>query len=168
MEADKRRTSLSRQAFLNVVRDAPLVAIDLIVRDAAGRVLLGLRRGEPAKGFWFVPGGRIHKGRTVAEAFADVSADELGLPLRRGEATFLGVFDHAYPGNFAGVPGCPTQYVVLAYEVRLDVRIESLPTGQHSQWRWLTPEELLADGQVHENTKAYFRKRSPPSTPPTD
>jgi hypothetical protein len=40
---------------------APLVSIDLIIRDNADRVLLGLRNNEPAKGYFFVPGGIILK-----------------------------------------------------------------------------------------------------------
>lgn len=34
--------------FLDVVRLTPLVAIDLIVRDAEARVLIGHRRNRPA------------------------------------------------------------------------------------------------------------------------
>ena len=43
-------TRLPLSEFLEVVIRAPLVSIDLIVRDAAGRVLLGLRRNAPARG----------------------------------------------------------------------------------------------------------------------
>jgi colanic acid biosynthesis protein WcaH len=35
------------------------VSIDLIVRDADGRVLLGLRNNRPARDWWFVPGGIV-------------------------------------------------------------------------------------------------------------
>jgi len=52
---------LGREEFLEVVERAPLVSIDLIVRRGDGLVLLGRRTNEPAKDFWFVPGGRIYK-----------------------------------------------------------------------------------------------------------
>ena len=46
-----------RDEFVLVVRNAPLVAIDLIIRDPDRCVLVGLQTNEPAKGKWFVPGG---------------------------------------------------------------------------------------------------------------
>ena len=46
---------LSHAELDTVIRHAPLVAIDLIIRNARGEVLLGLRKNEPAKGCYFVP-----------------------------------------------------------------------------------------------------------------
>lgn len=56
---------LTSEGFCAVVRDAPLVAIDLLVRDPYRAVLAGRRRNPPAKDFWFAPGGRIRKGETL-------------------------------------------------------------------------------------------------------
>jgi hypothetical protein len=53
-------SSVSDDEFAQVVRLAPLVSIDLVTRNANGHVLVGLRNNEPAKGVYFVPGGRIH------------------------------------------------------------------------------------------------------------
>ncbi len=47
--------------FLKVIDAAPLVTIDLIIRNPKSDVLLGKRLNRPAQGFWFVPGGRIRK-----------------------------------------------------------------------------------------------------------
>ena len=52
---------LEPEDFNNVVRLSPLVAIDMIVRSPDGRVLVACRNNEPAKGRFFVPGGRITK-----------------------------------------------------------------------------------------------------------
>jgi hypothetical protein len=46
---------------------APLVSFDLIIRDPDGRALLRLRTNDPAKGFYFVPGGRILEGSGSSE-----------------------------------------------------------------------------------------------------
>jgi colanic acid biosynthesis protein WcaH len=61
---------LSHSDLNTVIRLAPLVSIDLIIRDNADRVLLGLRNNEPAKGYFFVPGGIILKDEPLPEAFA--------------------------------------------------------------------------------------------------
>ncbi len=149
--------SLSREDFLAVVRNAPLVSLDLVARDASGRVLLGLRKNEPARGLWFVPGGCVRKGETLVQAFARVSAGELGRAMDLSAARFLGVYEHFYAENFANVPGLATHYVVLAHEVDGSNLPPLSPDDQHSAWRWATPPELLSDPLVHENTKRYFR-----------
>jgi colanic acid biosynthesis protein WcaH len=144
--------------FATIVRHAPLVSIDLVVRDSAGRLLVGRRVFAPARNTWFVPGGRIRKGERHAEAFARISMDELGIALSPESARFLGVFDHLYPENALGEPGYGTHYVVLAYEVRIAEPLQVLPDEQHTAYRWLTDEEALADPEVHPNTKAYCGK----------
>lgn len=147
--------SLDGAAFLQVVRHAPLVSIDLVVENAAGEVLLGLRNNEPAKGYWFVPGGSIRKGERLADAFAQVARDELGLSLKIGDARFLGVFEHLYDTNFAEVPGVGTHYVVLAYRVTLPDGAAPRPDAQHGAMRWWPWDRIVADPAVHPYTRAY-------------
>ncbi|HZZ14091.1 MAG TPA: GDP-mannose mannosyl hydrolase [Paraburkholderia sp.] len=144
--------------FLDVVRLTPLVSIDLIVCDDEGRVLVGRRRNRPARGTWFVPGGRIHKDETLDAAFSRIADVELGVVrLARATARFEGVFEHHYADNFAAEPDVSTHYIVLAYSLSFT---PSAPIGrleQHSEYLWLAPQALLAHPDVHENTKAYFR-----------
>jgi colanic acid biosynthesis protein WcaH len=147
---------LPPERFLQAVRDGPLVSIDLVVRDPEGAVLLGYRRNRPARGTWFVPGGRVAKGERLAAAMGRISRGEIGLELRPAEGSFLGVFEHLYDDNFAGAPGIGTHYVVLAYQFRTTPDRLALPADQHSEYRWLEPAALLGDPAVHAYTKAYF------------
>ncbi|HSS66429.1 MAG TPA: GDP-mannose mannosyl hydrolase [Gammaproteobacteria bacterium] len=142
--------------FLSVVASAPLVSIDLIVRNEAGQVLLGKRTNRPAKGYWFVPGGSIRKNERLAEAFERISGTELGHPLELKQARLLGVFEHLYEDNFFGADDVSTHYVVLAYQCRLDRAARIVLDGQHSEARWWEVSELLDSASVHMNTKAYF------------
>jgi len=144
--------------FLEVVRVVPLVAIDLVVRDPAGRVLLGLRKNAPARGYWYAPGGRIRKGETLDAAFRRITQQELGVTVERQQARFLGVHEHFHPDNFADAPGISTHYIVLVYEVVLNPPPAAFPPEQHSTYRWWPVSELLTHPQVHPYTKAYFRK----------
>ncbi|MEB3242395.1 MAG: NUDIX domain-containing protein [Cyanobacteriota bacterium] len=148
---------LDPEAFLAVVRDAPLVAIDLLLEDPDGRLLVGLRQNEPARGWWFVPGGRVRKGEALAEALARIARSELALPLALADCRLEGVFEHHYPTNFAGVEGVATHYVVLAYRRRLTAVPPLRSDAQHQALRWLTAAELRADPRVHPNTRAYAR-----------
>lgn len=60
---------LSDETFKSVIQHTPLISIDLIVRNEQGEVLLGKRVNAPAKGYWFVPGGRVRKNETLDDAF---------------------------------------------------------------------------------------------------
>lgn len=144
--------------FKTLVRIGPLVSIDLIVIDPAGCILVGRRENEPARGSWFVPGGSIKKSETLDAAFARLTTHELGVTHPRHAATFRGVYEHHYETNFSDEPQAfGTHYIVLAYELRLTERLESLPDDQHGEYRWMTPAQVLTEPDVHKNTRAYCR-----------
>jgi len=149
---------LDEQRFLDVIDAAPLVAVDLVIRNEQGKVLLGKRMNKPAQDFWFVPGGRIRKNERIADAVRRVSNSELGAGVEEGE--FLGAFDHIYQDNFLGREGINTHYVAIAYACTLNDRARFTVDSQHSELRWWDVRELLNSNEVHENTKAYFRPRS--------
>lgn len=150
---------LDSDTFRSVVSHTPLVAIDLVVQDADGCVLLGQRINRPVKGGWFVPGGRIYKNETLDDAFLRISESELGVALKRDDAAFLGVFEHFYSESvFGAVPEHPdTHYVVLAYHSTLpSADLSALPRLQHQCFRWWSKDEMLTDAAVHGNCRAYL------------
>lgn len=155
---------LSQADFDRLREMAPLVSIDLIVDDDKGRVLLGRRKNEPAKGTWFVPGGRIRKDERLSKAFERIVDEELrGIAISRDikDATFVGVFEHHYPAAQLEPTTTSIHYVVLAYSIdgpKLDPNV--LPVSQHSEWTKFEISELLRSEEVHDNTKAYFRNRA--------
>jgi colanic acid biosynthesis protein WcaH len=148
---------LNDEDFAHVIRLAPLIAIDLILRDPEGKIFVARRNNEPAKGFYFVPGGSIYKNERLDDAFMRILADETGLRAIRSEARFLGVYEHLYSTNCYGDPNFGSHYVVLGYELILKHRPDIHLDAQHSDYRWMSKTELLADAKIHENTKAYFR-----------
>ncbi len=149
---------LNYEDLAEVVRLAPLVSIDLIIEDCKGRVLVGMRNNEPAKGFWFVPGGRILKNERIAEAFERVIKTELGIDANYNDAEFVGAFDHMYDTNFAQRQGFGTHYVVLAHRIKLNDAVDITADDQHSELLWLDKNELLNNEKVHPHTKAYFQQ----------
>lgn len=151
-----RAMKLNHRDLIEVIKKTPLVAIDLIIKNNLNEVLLGLRNNEPAKNFWFVPGGRILIRERISDSFQRIVREELGTNLSFNDATFLGVFEHFYEENFANESGVGTHYVVLAYEVNINGPLNELPNDQHYTYKWLKIESLLKEDEVHPNTKAYF------------
>jgi len=56
-----------------------------IVADAAGRLLLIRRAHPPEAGRWFLPGGRVEPGESLAAATAREVAEETGLVIDVGD-----------------------------------------------------------------------------------
>lgn len=156
----KKAVKLNHSDFVEVVKNAPLVSIDLIVENNHNQVLLGLRKNEPAKNYWFVPGGRILKNERIVEAFERIVKNELEINLAYKDADFLGVFEHLYPENFARKQEFSTHYVVLAYQVKIKQTLPNLPTTQHNRFEWFNKQSLCKDKKVHPYIKVYFEKPS--------
>jgi len=84
---------IPEEEWATVVRNVPIVSVDLLVSTTEG-VLLVERRNRPAKGEWFVPGGRVHKGERLVGAVQRVAREELGVEVEI-EAS-LGAYEHLY------------------------------------------------------------------------
>jgi colanic acid biosynthesis protein WcaH len=157
---------LDKKQFLEVIDRTPLVSIDLVIRDNENKILLGRRVNEPAKGKWFVPGGRIEKGEDINDAFKRISKAEIGIEYSRREARLIGAFTHLYDTNVFLEDNISTHYVALAYELQLPERIEVSKREQHSEYNWFAIEDAdpdvsyKADPDVHEYVLAYFRAPS--------
>ena len=148
---------LSPDNFLNIIDVTPLVSVDLIIENAAGEILLGKRLNRPAQDFWFVPGGRIQKNETIENAIKRVSKTELGFELLLKDAQLLGAYNHIYTDNFAAVDGINTHYVALGHKFILPRKAQLKLDDQHEVIRWQSIKSLLADEDVHVNTKLYFQ-----------
>lgn len=56
---------LSKELYGGIVANIPTVCVDIICqREVDNKVLLFYRRDKPAKGMWWLPGGRMLKGET--------------------------------------------------------------------------------------------------------
>lgn len=143
--------------ILEIIEATPLVSVDLIIRNPFQKVLLGKRINRPAKGYWFVPGGRILKNETINQALKRISEVEVGLNLLTKAPRLLGAYDHIYDDNFLNINGINTHYVVLAFIITLQKEIEVKPDDQHSDLKWWGIDNLLEEQTVHQNTKVYFK-----------
>lgn len=84
---------ISDEAWKTIVSNTPIVSVDLLVRYNGG-LIFGKRTNNPAKGYWFVPGGRVFKGETRQEAVHRIATKELGISVSIVEP--LGAFEHIY------------------------------------------------------------------------
>ncbi len=63
----------------------PRVGSALLVQDESKRILLGQRNKDPQRGFWVIPGGKIHAFERIADAAAREISEETGLTVEVGD-----------------------------------------------------------------------------------
>ncbi|MDE0117754.1 MAG: NUDIX domain-containing protein [bacterium] len=109
----------------------------VVVRD--GAILLIRRGSPPGEGLWSVPGGRVKRGESLAEAVGRELREETGLSGEVGEAV-----------GWTELIGRRRHYVVVDY--RVTVAPDAAPTAgsDAADAAWVALDELaewdLVDG----------------------
>ena len=147
---------LSNKQFQDIIKLTPLIALDLIIYYK-NKILLGRRINEPAKGFFFIPGGRILKGETLEKSCLRLTKNELGFTIPLNKFTFHMNTQHIYKNNFFN-NNFSTHYICLCYKYELnDIEYKKINIDQqHDDILWLTQDKMLKNDLIHINTKNYF------------
>ena len=132
--------------WATIVRNVPIVSVDLVVLTDDG-VVLAKRTNQPAKGEWFVPGGRVRKGERLEDAVHRVAEEELGIEVEIVES--LGAYEHLYRESDVDASG-GKHYLANGFVVR-SVADSFTLDGQHGDVR--TVEDLE---DIHPYVKAYL------------
>ena len=130
----------------------PVVSVDLVVFNSEGKALLGKRVNEPARGTWFVPGGRMWKDESLADATRRISRSEFGVEL--SPIRTLGTYEQVYTDTPKG-----RHFITLAVVAQMpqDAGVGPLNhDDQHSEMEWWDTSELVASPSVHLYSKSYF------------
>lgn len=108
----------------------------LILRDAAGRVLLGRRAGVVyGAGLWGLPGGHVERGEGLAEAAVRETGEEVGLRVNPADLRFLGVSRY----DLQGVMGADFFFLAERWEGTPHL------TPEVSEIAWFLPDALPPD-----------------------
>jgi len=118
--------------FGKIVQHMPIASVDaLIVVD--GALLLLKRNYSPAKGEWWFPGGRIHKGEPLEEALRREVKEETGLEVssQRLINVYSRVFPERHDITIAYLCECKKGKVVLNDEHCEYAFFKLIPSGLH-------------------------------------
>lgn len=138
---------IPNEEWETIVDNVPIVSVDLVVECPEG-IVLGKRSNKPAKGKWFVPGGRVRKGESLEDAVHRVSMEELGVDVEIYEK--LGAFEHFYETSEVG---CGKHYVAHGFRVWTEDSVFE-PDSQHGHLA--TFQELPQD--LHEYVVDYLEE----------
>lgn len=151
-------SKLSDDLYKIIVKNTPLITMDLII-VYQNKILLGKRINEPAKNYWFVPGGRILKDEKLEKACLRLTKIELGFEIQLNKFMFHMISEHHYRNNlfndeFSTHCICISYIHELTNEEYKNINI----TDQHDDISWLSKDEIILRNDVHENVKKYFSK----------
>lgn len=145
---------LDKEIFKTVVKNTPLVSIDLCIVWEE-KILLGKRKNDPLKGFFFTPGGRILKNEAHFDCLKRVARSELGLIIDDlKQAELMGVWDHFYENSVFG-EGVSTHYVNLPHCIYYDKKPEILLDDQHDTFVWCDLNKAANDNNFHKYMQSY-------------
>lgn len=119
--------------------------VDVIVHTAAGDVLLGYRKDVPLRGKFWVFGGRMKRGETVAEAGVRALRRELGLTADRERLTLDNVYNVRWATRTAPPAGHGFQTLLTLMRYRCtddEARAVTAADETHQWLRWHTPAQL--------------------------
>lgn len=129
-------TRLSEEDFLASFEKVPRLAVNLIITDRQGKVLLTRRNIPPFKDGWHFPGSFVLKNESLEEALKRVARDEFGMELTNEvELRLLGVFDD--------LESDPRGHVVdVAYGLSISETERVKLTKETAEVKFFTPGQL--------------------------
>ena len=117
--------------------------------DQKKRILLVKRLNEPAKGLWWVPGGRVHMGETRTAAAVRKLHEECGLKLSCTapiEVSTEDLFLPCGPDKFSHV-------IATVYRIEVDSNAPIILDGQSEAADWRS-----SDAWLQTDLHPYVRK----------
>ncbi len=74
---------IGQDLYKRILELVPIACVDVAI-VSGGKVLLVNRKDDPAKGQWWVPGGRVRKGETLKQAARRKALEEVGIACHVG------------------------------------------------------------------------------------
>uniref|UniRef100_A0A7S2VB88 Nudix hydrolase domain-containing protein n=1 Tax=Entomoneis paludosa TaxID=265537 RepID=A0A7S2VB88_9STRA len=146
-EITNARKFLPKDLYGSLVRDAVVCCLDILLvrtnENGVKEALLVERSTEPAKGLWWLPGGRLLKGETFFAAAKRKAEQETGLSNVR-PIQVLGVWNTFFPLSHWDTKesqGTQTVNPIVLVELEGSGEIKLDNTSENFKWVSLDPKD---------------------------
>ena len=139
---------IPEELYRQILFHMPIACVDIaIVRD--GSVLLVKRKDAPARGSWWLPGGRVKKGETMRQAAARKAEEEVGLVCHVGP--IIHTAETSFPDGPAGIPvhSINSCFFLFPEGTKQDLSLD----GHHEKSKWVE----AIDRDLHPYVQACLR-----------
>ena len=138
---------INEYLYIEILRNMPIVTVDLIILDKKKENLLLFNRlNEPMKNIFYTPGGRVYKNETLDNAILRKTQEELCLSLSINDVKFLGHVEEFFTNS--AFDNVSSHCINFIYQYILDSPILKLDL-QHSEHKWFN----INDVTLHKNIK---------------
>ncbi len=128
---------IPQELYTEIKRSFPLSAVELLVCNKNNKVLLVKRTNEPAKGQWWIPGGRVRFAESRLNAVKRLLLEECGIV--SDTISVQGIYDYMIKNELENYY---QHTITTVYRVQVDndsVRTDS----QSSDFSWKHPDEWI-------------------------
>jgi len=119
--------------YREIISVLPIICVDIVIRNHAGKVLLARRKNDPLRDQWWVIGGRIRFGESARQACIRKTLEEAGFELDKLQ--FLGFYEDVFDRN-AFDAAKPYHTFSLVFETRVATTQAVRLDSQHSEYSW--------------------------------
>ncbi len=133
---EKQTDFLPSSLFNEIMKSLPIVSVEALIVTADGLLFLK-RKIKPAKGEWWLPGGRIRKNESLLDALRREVKEETKLELT--DCRLINVYSRVFPERhditIAYLCTCKGNYVTLNEEHSEYAFFKQLPIDLHPYMR---------------------------------
>ena len=143
------------EEFKTIMEHTPLITIDFICKDKNNKILLGRRVNNPAKDYYFTPGGRVFKKETIEDAIKRLSIKELGIEIKQKDLVFNGIYEHIFDNSI--FDNISTHCINMAFDYNID-SLKDLPKDEHEEYNMFSIDEIMSNERVHDYVRNFFKE----------
>jgi colanic acid biosynthesis protein WcaH len=127
---------IPQDLYNQIISNVPIACVDIAI-IANGSVLLVKRNDPPAKGEWWLPGGRVLKGEMMRDAALRKAHEEVGVECNVGPIIYTA--ETIFPDGPHGIPVHSINSCFFLYPVKSDFVPEL--DAHHLEYRWVNAVE---------------------------
>jgi colanic acid biosynthesis protein WcaH len=121
------------ELYYQILANLPIACVDVAI-VAHGAVLLVRRKDAPARGQWWVPGGRVLKGEMMRDTARRKAREEVGIDCHVGP--IIHTAETIFPDGPGGIPVHSINSCFFMYPV--DPEFKPNLDDHHSDYRWVS------------------------------
>lgn len=131
---------IPQEDYNKILQTMPIACIDVAI-VSQGSILLVKRKDEPAKGEWWVPGGRILKGETMKQCAMRKAKEEVNIDCCIGPLIYTA--ETIFNTGPNGIPVHSVNSCFLMYPKTLDYKCQL--DSHHRGYKWFSKNSYEFD-----------------------
>jgi colanic acid biosynthesis protein WcaH len=125
---------IPQSLYNQILENMPIACVDIAV-VCGGRILLVQRKDAPARGQWWLPGGRVLKSEKMRATARRKALEEVGIECHVGP--IIHTAETIFPDGPEGIPVHSINSCFLLYPVHANAASRVGLDNHHADYRWV-------------------------------